>query len=181
MVMKKTICGYGRRVLTAALALLMLAGICMPSSARAAERGPQDYVFTDYVDGYHLTSFLNGYNVLAFDSVYLGLHCVGALLVQGTYEGGSGNSGFADGENMPPSYIKGYLAAPNSVYNSRNHQVDPLYVGSVNNVSTWQDWYTTHYSVNGLNTGNTSTTPVDVSDNFFNFAQAYAVVRHNQE
>ncbi|MBQ7848914.1 MAG: Cna B-type domain-containing protein, partial [Clostridia bacterium] len=169
-----------RRLMPLLLACLMLLGMFQPGQA-LAERQPADYVFTDYADGYHLKSFLNGYNVLSFGNTYLGLHCIGALLVQGDYDGGSGNSGFADGENMPPSYIKGHLSAPNSVYNSRNHRVDPLYVGSSNTVTVTESWGQWYYNVNGLNTGNNSTTPVYVSDNFFNFAQAYAVVKQNQQ
>lgn len=168
-----------RRVLLLLAALLALQGGALPVRA-AAERGPAEYVFTDYGKTYDLESFLNGYNVLSFGNTYLGLHCVGGLLVQGDYDGAASNSGFADGEDMPPSYIRGRLNAPNSVYNSRNHRVDPLYVGASNTVTASESWGTWYYSVNGLRTGNNSTTPVYVSDNFFNFAQAYAVVKQAQ-
>lgn len=162
------------------IGMLLLTGGLLPHRASAEGRAPAEYVFTDYAMSYQLRDFLNGYNVLAFGDVYLGLHCIGGLLVQGDYDGGPSNSGFADGQNMPPSYIKGRLLAPNSVYNSRNHRVDPLYVGSSNVVSSWQDWYTTYYSVNGLRTGSNGTTPVYISDHFFNFDLAYQVVKNSQ-
>ena len=180
--MMKNLNTWGKRMLLLTMAfVLALGGVSVPVRASAAERTPAEYVFTDYDRNYHLASFLNGYNVLAFGNVYLGLHCVGALLVQGDYDGAPGNSGFADGDKLPPSFIKGYYAAPKSQYNSRNNDVEPLYVGSSNTVSTWQDWYTTHYSVNGKDSGNNGTTPVYINDNFFNFKEAHAVVKNAQE
>ncbi|MBQ8200161.1 MAG: Cna B-type domain-containing protein [Clostridia bacterium] len=162
--------------------MLTISGYALPSrAAEAAERTEAQYVFTDYEHGYHLVSFLDGYNVLAFGNAYSELHMMGAILVQGTYSGGWSNSGFADGENLPPSYVKGMILAPNSVYNSRNHSnVAPLYVGSGNEVESWESNGTTYYSVNGLRTGNNSTTPVYVSNDFFSFEEAYAVIKADQ-
>ena len=163
------------------LAVLMsLSCISLAESAQAAERTPADYVYTDYEHGYHLTSFLNGYNVLAFGNAHSRLHMMGAILVQGVYSGDASNSGFADGENLPPSFVKGLIDAPNSVYNSRNHQNAPLYVGSANTVTTEVQNGQTTYKVNGVRTGNNGTTPVYVNDNFFNFGEAYAIIKADQ-
>lgn len=170
------------RLTAMVLAMLMLFScISLADSAQVAERTPADYVFTDYGHSYHLVSFLNGYNVLAFGNAHSKLHMMGAILVQGVYSGDASNSGFADGEDLPPSFVKGEILAPNSVYNSRNHSnVAPLYVGSANTVATWTENGLTKYSVNGVRTGNDSTTPVYVNDDFFNFNEAYEVIKTDQ-
>lgn len=174
--MKANLKNWGKKVMTLLLAVMMLA------STTALAVSPSEMVFTDYGKGYHLTDFLRGYNVLAFGNAHLNLHAMGALLVQGEYSGGSGNSGFADGKDLPPSYIKGELSAPNSVYNSRNSNTNaPLYVGSAaNTVKVTGSESAPQYQVNGLYTGNGGKTPAYTSDKFFNFNEAYAVVKADQ-
>ena len=160
--------------------LMLLSCISLAESAQAAERTPAEYVYTDYDRSYHLRSFLNGYNVLAFGNVHSRLHLMGAILVQGEYSGDMSNSGYGDGEDLPPSFVEGLITAPNSVYNSRNHRNPPLYVGSANTVTTQVQNGMTTYQVNGVRTGNNSTTPVYVNDDFFNFNQAYDVIKADQ-
>ncbi len=177
-----TIRTTAKRFLTLLLAAVMVMScVSLAEPGQAAERGPEDYVFTDYGMGYHLTSFLNGYNVLAFGSAHCDIHLMGAVLVQGIFAGGPSASGFADGENLPPSYIKGYLESP-AVYCSRNSTTNgPLYVGSDNTVTATTSWGHTYYAVNGIKTKWDGSIPVYVSDNFFNFDEAYAIIKSNQQ
>jgi len=170
----------GNRVIGLLLALMMLASSC--ALAESVSSIPErDRVFTDYGMGYHLKDFLgSGYNVIAFNNAHLNTHVVGALLVQNVYSGEASNSGFADGENLPPSYIKGRLEATNSRYNSRNKNNNaPLYVGSSNTVTVSGN----NYAVNGLSAGNdgSGTSAIYVSDHFFNFNEAYRVVKADQQ
>ncbi|MBQ3155856.1 MAG: Cna B-type domain-containing protein [Clostridia bacterium] len=171
-----------KRIAAMLLAFAMVFGLVGTAApADAAERHPSEYVYTDYGRGYHLVSFLNGYNVIAFGNAHSELHMMGAMLVQGSYTGAELNSGFADGDHLPPSFVKGLINAPQSVYNSRNHNdVAPLYVGAANTVTTWEENGRTKYSVNGVRTGNDSTTPVYVNDAFFNFREAYEVIKADQ-
>ncbi len=164
------------RMTSLLMALIMLFScVSLADSAQAADVPVSDYTFNDYTSGYHLTEFLNGYNVLAFGNAMMNIHCMGSVLIQGSLDGAM--SGYSDGLNLPPSYIKGLIMAPNGVYNSR-HDPDapPLYVGSVNTVTHENN----QYRVNGLLSSWTGQPPIYVSDTFFNFHEAYEVIKADQ-
>ncbi|MBQ0001074.1 MAG: choice-of-anchor A family protein [Clostridiales bacterium] len=120
---------------------------------------------------YSLTNLLSGYNVIAFGDAEMTIHCMGGVLVQGDYN--LSGSGFGDGSDLPPSYIKG-KANIKGPYNSRNSTTNgPLYLGSVNA----SNGYINDGGIaviNGVNFYNA--VPVYISDNFFDFGRAYSVV-----
>ena len=134
--------GWSYKVLCALMLTAVMAVFVVAGTALAAE--PQDKVFTDYGRGYHLVDFLNGYNVLAFGHVQMNVHAMGAVLIQDYLDGTA--SGIGDGEELPPSFIKGLYKSGNIVYNSRNKQTNaPIYLGEENTVEarkqSWGDVY----------------------------------------
>ena len=139
---------------------------------------PADMKFEDYEGlDYNLESFLNGYNVLSFGNVSLETHCMGALLIQGNLDMVH-YAGYADGADLPPSYVAGSIKG--GPYNSRDEQVQsPLYAGPSNEVvfeynqNLWRDVY----SVNGVTTGYGGRTPAYSSSDFFDFNRALQVIR----
>lgn len=172
---------WSKRFTSLLLALAMVFSYTsFAEQAQADERTPDQYVFTDYVStGYHLVSFLNGYNVIAFGNVTMDTHCMGSVLIQGIYEGAS--TGYSDGRDLPPSYIKGLITAPNAVYNSRNDpNASPLYAGWGNAVTVTESNGTKYYAVNGLTTGYGGRTPAYNSDTFFNFEEAKKIITSDQ-
>ena len=83
---------------------------------------------------YTLEYILNGFNVLAFGNVDMSIHCMGAVMIQGTFSGSG--SGYADSGNVnKPSYIGGKMTYGGPA-NSRNNKSDySVFVGDDNRVS----------------------------------------------
>ncbi|MBQ8556389.1 MAG: Cna B-type domain-containing protein [Clostridia bacterium] len=149
--------------------VMLLSGVALPSlAADAAARTEADYVYTDYDLGYHLVDFLNGYNMLAFGNATIENHVMGAVLVQGGF---SAKWGYSDGDKLPPTFIKGYVSG-DAVYNSRDKTNPPVYVGSANTV-TQSDG---QYYINGVPVGYGKSAAY-VNDHFFNFGEAYEVIK----
>lgn len=157
--MKKPICKAAAAAMLAAVLMLMF--LC---SACASTR-----IFEDYVP-YSLKTFLNGYNLIAFEDAKMNIHCMGGVIVGGNLTTGEW-IGFADGDNLPPSYIGGYAQGP--VYNSRNSITNaPLYVGPSNTVSSSNGTY----QLNGKTTGNNGKTPVYTSTDFISMGEVWNTI-----
>ena len=121
---------------------------------------------------YTLENLLNGYNVISFGDTEMFMHCMGGVLVQGTYN--NTGSGFSDGDNIPPSYVKGSYSG-NGIYNSRNSKTNnPLYLGTVNTLELVGSH--PYVKINGHGGIGDYTVGVYRNDNYFDFAKAKSVV-----
>ena len=155
----------GKAVLIVIALVLFVQSFVPVTMAQAENRKFEDYL------PYSLSSFLNGYAAITFEDAKFGNHTMGAVLAQGNATF-TKNSGFADAEGLPPSYVQGVLSG--SRYNGRNGNSTPLYVSDKNEVR----YQNGMYYVNGLPTGMNpdvphTYTPAYISNDFFDFDKAY--------
>ena len=125
---------------------------------------------------YTIENMLNGYNIVAFGDASMTIHCMGAVLVQGNFTNSA--YGFADGDNLPPSYIKGMYNA--GIYNSRNKSSNaPLYMSGSNLLEMLPSY--PYVNINGAGGFGVDTAGAYISDDYFDFDRAKTVVKQTSE
>ena len=168
---------FSARLFSTLAVLILLLSLC--NSAFADTPDPRAAYKFDHYANYTLETFLKGYNIISFGDASIGIHCMGGVLVDGNFTAKNPYDpnavlGFADGENLPPSFVGGKVSR--LIYNQRNKPTNaPLYVGTINNVTESNGVY----KVNDIETGRISsdkTSPVFKSDDFISMEEVWNTV-----